>query len=93
MFFGGAPLWHASVAIWSPLTHRPKLLPSWTDDDRKRADKYAMMALHGVGVEDRTINEDGAAALHLRRETTARERDYLFKTNPGRMASLKHGKG
>lgn len=92
MFFGGAPLWHASVAIHSPLTRRPKLLSSWTDEDRSKAERYALMALRGVGVEDRTIAEPGGVALHYRRETTDRERDYVFKTNPGRMAALKHDK-
>lgn len=90
MFFGGAPLWHASVAIWSLLSRQPKLLSSWTDDDRAKAERHAMTTLAGVGVDDRTVAEPGAAAMHFRRQTTERERDYVFKTHPGRIASMKH---
>lgn len=90
MFFGGAPLWHVSVALWSQLTHRPRLVSSWTEGDKAKVDQYAMTALHGVGIDDRTINEPLEIAMHFRRETTTRERDYVFKTQRGRLASLKH---
>jgi hypothetical protein len=93
VFFDGAPLWHVSVAVWSPITHRPKLVSSWTDDDKVKAERYALNTLRGVGVDNRTINEAGDIAVHYRRQTTTRERDYVFKTNPGRAASLKHERG
>lgn len=93
MFFGGAPLWHVSVCLWSPLTRQPKLVSSWTEEDTAKAERYAMTALSGVGVADRTINEPLKIAMHYRRETTARERDYVFKTNAGRIASRKHERG
>ena len=90
MFFGGAPLWHVSVALWSPITTRPKLVSSWTDAEKNKAEQYAMATLSGVGIDDRTIAEPFHIGMHYRRETTAKERDYVFKTNPGRMASVKH---
>lgn len=64
MFFGGAPLWHASVVLWD--------------------------VLRGVGIEDRTRADPYASAMHWRRETTARERDYVFKTAGGRAAARRH---
>lgn len=82
-----------SVAIHSPLTRQPKLVSSWTEEDRKKAERYAYAALEGVGVHDRTIMEPGATVIHVRRETTDRERDYVFKTNRGRFASIQHEKG
>lgn len=93
MFFGGAPLWHVSVALWSPLTRTPKPVSSWTGEDRTKAERYAKIALQGAGVEDRTISEDGAVAMHVRRETTDRERDYVFRTPRGRAASRTHEQG
>lgn len=65
-------------------------MSSWTDEDHKKAERYAMDVLRGVGIEDRTINSPLEIAMHWRRETTARERDYVFKTNIGRMASAQH---
>lgn len=52
-----------------------------------------MTAINGVGVSDRTINGPLEIAMHYRRETTARERDYVFKTGRGRVASVLHEKG
>lgn len=52
---------------------------------------YAAMTLQGAGIEDRTISEPLNVTMHYRRETTARERDYVFKTNAGRIASVRHG--
>lgn len=68
-------------------------MSSWTPEDHAKAERYAMLALDGVGVTDRTINEPLNIAMHYRRETTARERDYVFKTNRGRIASIKHEAG
>ncbi len=93
MFFGGSPLWHVSVAIWSPLTQRPKVVSSWTDDEKAKAERYAVGALDGAGVVDRTVFELGATAMHWRRETTGRERDYVFKSNLGRVAAKRHEAG
>jgi hypothetical protein len=92
VFFGGAPLWHVSVAIWSPLTRTPKPVSSLTDHDKAKAERYAMMTLQGVGIEDRTICEPLNVTMHYRRETTGMERDYVFKTQRGRLASMKHEK-
>jgi hypothetical protein len=49
-----------------------------------------MMTLRGIGQDDRTVSEAGSTAMHYRRETTERERDYVFKTQAGRIASRKH---
>lgn len=68
-------------------------MSSWTDEDHKRAERYAMDAIRGVGVEDRMINSPLEIAMHYRRETTPRERDYAFKTSRGRAASIKHEQG
>jgi hypothetical protein len=92
VFFGGAPLWHASVALWSPLTNRPKYVSSWTDHDKAKAHSYAMQTLRGVGIDDRTISDPLEIAMHYRRETTQQERDYVFKTQRGRAASRKQEK-
>ena len=51
------------------------------------------MALAGCGVDDRMHEVAGDFAVHWRRETTPGERDYVFKTNRGRMASIKHERG
>lgn len=90
MFFGGAPLWHASVVLWSMLTRRPRLVTSWSEEDHRKAERYAMDALRGVGIEDRTRADPHASGMHWRRETTARERDYVFKTAGGRAAARRH---
>ena len=68
-------------------------MSSWTDIDHAKANTYATSILCGVGIEDRTISEPLSIAMHFRRETTARERDYVFKTQRGRIASIKHEKG
>lgn len=86
-------MWHVSVSIWSPLTRQPKPVSSWTGEERSKAERYANDALRGVGVSDRTVCDDGGTAIHVRRETTASERDYVFKTNAGRYASRQHEKG
>ena len=82
-----------SACLWSPITRRPKIVSSWTEDDHKKAERYAMAAIGGVGIEGRTINSPLEIAMHYRRETTARERDYVFKTARGQLASIQHEKG
>ena len=51
-----------------------------------------MATLDNVGIDDRTVVEQGEVAMHFRRQTTERERDYVFKTQAGRIASRKHEK-
>lgn len=52
------------------------------------------MILVGCGVDGRELSDAGGVALHVRRETTADERDYVFKKVPkGRAATLLHAKG
>ncbi|MFC3693376.1 hypothetical protein ACFOWB_14235 [Chenggangzhangella methanolivorans] len=93
MFFGGAPLWHASVVLWDRLTRRPKPVSSWTQADRSRAETVASNVLAGVGIPDRTRSETFELGLHVRRETTGQERDSVFKTPRGRRAAWVHERG
>jgi hypothetical protein len=93
VFFGGSPLWHASVVLWDRLTGRPKSVSSWTHADRLRTETIANNVLDGVGIHDRTRADTFNLGLHVRRETTAQERDSVFKTPRGRLAALAHQKG
>ena len=93
MFFGGKPLWHVSVAIWSRLTNRPKPCPVWTDQDRSRADRIAEMTLQGVGSADQMRSDDLNSTRHYRRATTPAEQDSVFRSPRGRLAALRHARG
>lgn len=68
-------------------------MSSWTEEDKTKATRYAEMTLAGCGVDDRMHEIAGDTAVHWRRETTASERDYVFKTNRGRVASINHQRG
>lgn len=82
MFFGGKPLWHASVVLWSRLTGRPRTAASWAVEERARAERIAAQQLAGVGLDDQTRAdvEPGGTGLHLRKATTAAEGDAVFRT-------------
>lgn len=92
VFFGGAPLWHVSVALWSRLTGRPKAVSSWTQADHARAQRVARDMLAGVGIDDRTRGDTLDIAFHLRKQTRPIEQDSVFKTPRGRAISAAHGK-
>jgi hypothetical protein len=97
VFFGGAPLWHVSAVQWSPITRRPIPVLRWSPVTKALLEAYAARLLHGVGIDDRMRADtmDGAmsVALHVRKETTAAERDYVFtKTKRGMHAALMHAK-
>jgi len=93
VFFGGKPLWHVSVAIWSRLTNAPKPCPVWTDQDRSRADRIAEQLLAGVGIADQARTDDYGIARHYRRATTPDEQDAVFRSPKGRLAALRQARG
>ena len=81
------------MVLWDRLTRRPKSVSSWTQADHSRAETIAANVLEGVGVSDRSRAEPFTLGLHVRRETTAQERDAVFKTPRGRRAALAHERG
>jgi hypothetical protein len=92
VFFGGRPLWHASIALWSRLTGRPKPVARWAPNDHSRAARIAGGILAGVGIEDRMMaatTPDGVA-LHLRKAATDAEQDAIFRTARGRRIAAAH---
>jgi hypothetical protein len=93
VFFGGAPLWQASAAIWSRVTGRPKSVSSWTDTDHERAEKAVEAVMRGIGINDQMATETGDICKHFRRRCTALETDSVFKTPRGRAAALRHERG
>lgn len=68
-------------------------MSSWTDQDRSEAEAIAARTLAGVGIDDRMRSDYTDGALHVRKESTAQERDSVFKTPRGRAASRQHEKG
>jgi hypothetical protein len=93
MFFGGAPLWHVSVAMWSRLTNRPRPVASLPREAVQSLEAAAAEVLAGIGIEDRTRAELFEIALHMRRETTSAERDQVFATSRGKLISARHERG
>lgn len=95
MFFGGMPLWHASVVLWSRLTGRPKKAASWAAEERAKVERIAAQQLAGVGIDDqaRADVEPGGTGLHLRKATTAAEGDAVFRTPRGRIIAARHTRG
>ena len=95
MFFGGKPLWHASVVLWSRLTGRPKTAASWAVEERARVERIATQQLAGSGLDDQTRAdvEPGGTGLHLRKATTAAEGDAVFRTPRGRLITARHVRG
>jgi len=53
---------------------------SWTETDKIKAERHAMMALEGVGIARRTIVAGGGVAVHWRRVTNEMERAFVAKT-------------
>lgn len=95
MFFGGKPLWHASVVLWSRLTGQPKKAASWAAEDRARAERIAAQQLAGVGLDDQMRADlmSGGTGLHVRKATTTAEGDAVFRSPRGRIIAARHARG
>lgn len=66
------------------------MVSSWTQDDHARSERIANEMLRGVGIEDRQRVDHGMTVLHVRREMTSKERDFVFSTRRGREVSILH---
>lgn len=73
-FAGGRPLWHLSIALWSPETRRPVPVLRWSPTKWRKAEAARDRVMRGLGTDEDYVMEEmtkqygeRAIAVHWRK--------------------------